>query len=154
MADSFVKGGARYATNDGDWLVGNRFQVSIEGFPVGEFQEVELPEISVEEVAYHTGSTKHALKRPGEHKIGDLVLTRGYNQDRTFREWLDRVKAGDAERRSMTINMIDEHDNVTAAFNFYNCWPKKWKLGKLDGKSNEIQVENITFAVEDFEQTA
>ncbi|MCB9792705.1 MAG: hypothetical protein H6741_08230 [Alphaproteobacteria bacterium] len=47
---TYTRFGSRFDTNGADWIVGNRFQVSIEGFPIGEFQEVTLPDIELEEI--------------------------------------------------------------------------------------------------------
>lgn len=151
---TFTKTGQRHNTDEGDWSQVNRFEIEIEGVSIGEFQEVTLPEVEMEEIQYHVGSSRHALKRPGQKKIGDLVLKRGYNKSSILQDWFNRISAGNAERRSMTAKKIDEQDNVIAAFNFYNCWPKKWKLSNLDASKAEISVEEVTFAVEDMERSA
>lgn len=47
---SMFSRGSRFCTNGADWLVGSRFELEIEGVTLGEFQEITLPEIEVEEI--------------------------------------------------------------------------------------------------------
>jgi phage tail-like protein len=149
---TFTKDGGRHQTDGADWLQVNRFEFEVEGISIGEFQEVQLPEVEMEQIEYHVGTSKQALKRPGQKKVGDLVLKRGYNHSSILQDWFNRIANGEAERRSMTAKMLDEQNAVIASFNFYNCWPKKWKLASLDASKGEIQVEEVTFALEDFEK--
>ena len=151
---SMTKDGGRYATEGADFQQANRFEVRIEGIAIGAFQEVTLPEIEMEQIEYHVGTSRGALKRPGQYKVGDLVLKRGYAHNRMLEEWFYRIKKGDAERRSMSIDMINEHDEVTATFDFFNAWPKKWKVANLDASKAEQVVEEVTFALEDFARSA
>lgn len=151
---SFTGAGGRHNTEGADWTQVNRFELRIEGVSIGEFQAIKMPEKEMEQIDYHVGSSRHALKRPGQFKCGDLELTRGWAHNTTLQDWFERIQAGQAERRSMSIDWISETDDIVATYNFYNCWPKKWKLADLDASKAEVAVETVTFAVENYERVA
>lgn len=149
---AFTTAQARHATEVGDFALVNRFEVRIEGISIGEFQEVQVPEIEISQVEYHVGSSRAALKRPSQYKVGDLILKRGYAHNTMLFDWFKRVKAGDAERRNISIDGINEHGEVTMTFDVYHCWPKKWKLGMLDASKDEQMLEEVTIACEDYDR--
>lgn len=151
---TFTKTGQRHSTDQGDWSQVNHFEVEIEGVSIGEFQEVTIPEIEMEVIEYHVGTSRHALKRPGQKKVGDLVLKRGHNVSTILEEWFTRISAGNAERRAITLKRMDEQDNVTASWNFFNTWPYKWKVSNLDASKAEIAVEEVSFKVEEMERAS
>lgn len=124
------------------------FDVEIEGVSVAKFTKVKIPDIEVETVEYWDGRTKHAHKRPGNVKYGDIELSHGYASDTTLQDWWHNIQKGVQDRKSCSIVMYDEEDTEVKRWNFYECWPKKWSVGELDGKANEISVEVMTLNTE------
>lgn len=124
------------------------FDLEIEGVSVAKFTKVQIPEITVETVEYWDGRSKHAFKRPGNVKYGDLTLTHGYASNTTLEDWWQNVRKGVQDRKSVTLKMYNEEDAVVKSWNFYECWPKKWKISEFDGKANEVVTEELTLNVE------
>jgi phage tail-like protein len=132
-----------------DWNNTNRFQVNLEGFPVGEFQGVTLPDVEEEEVVYHDGSKGQEASPADAAATETLTFTRGYALDETFEQWFDRIQSGEDDRRDLNIQTLDERDTVLESFNFYSCWPTKWTLGAAGDESSEsISIETLTFECE------
>lgn len=124
------------------------FDVEIEGVSVAKFEKVQPPEIEVEQVEYWDGRTKHAHKRPGNVKYGDITLTHGYASDTTLQDWWHNIQKGVQDRKSVSIVMYDEEDKEIKRWNCYECWPKKWKVSELDGKANEVMTEELVLCTE------
>ncbi len=127
------------------------FDVEVEGLSVAKFTKVKLPEAEAEVVEYWDGKTKYPHKRPGNMKYGDIVLTHGYASDTTLEDWWRNIQKGVQDRKSVSIVMYDEEGNEIKRWNCYECWPKKWSGGELDGKANEVMNEELTLCTEYFE---
>ncbi len=127
------------------------FDVEIEGLSVAKFTKVKLPDAEAEVVEYWDGKTKHPHKRPGNMKYRDIVRTHGYASDTTLEDWWRNIQKGVQDRKSVSIVMYDEEGNEIKRWNCYECWPKKWSGGELDGKANEVMNEELTLCTEYFE---
>jgi phage tail-like protein len=124
------------------------FDIEIDGVTIAQFTKVVMPEIEVETVEYWDGKQKYAYKRPGNIKYGDLILTHGYAKDPTLQDWWTNIQKGVQDRKTVTLRVYDESGANTMSWNFYDTWPKKWKMTDFDGKANEVACEELHLNVE------
>ena len=145
--------GARFGST-GDPGKTNTFEFEIEGISIGEFSEVELPEIESEVIEYHIGNNNTTLKRPGRTKYGDVTVKRIWTyadaQASLLYQWHQSVISGNADQKSMTCYAKDEQDNIMSTINFFQAWPKKYKLENFNAGESKYQQETVTFAIESY----
>ena len=134
--------------------IGNfNFRVEIEGITVGAFRNVEGLESETEIIEFQDGDDIILRKRPGRTKYANIVLKKGYIATRDLWEWRRSVIEGHVERKSGSIVLLgDDGQTELARYNFYEAWPSKWKGFTLDGKGNDVNVEEIELAVERIER--
>ena len=122
------------------------FQIEIEGKAVGTFREVEGLESNVETVEYQDGDDNFLRKRPGRAKFGDISIRRGNTLNTELKEWWDKLRQGNYDRKSLDVALRD--DCVPPVI--YTNFPAKWSIsGTVDSKSDDVLTEEITMTVEE-----
>ena len=138
--------------------VNGNFRVKIEG-DSGEdvragFEEVILPEIATDVIAYRNGNEKRNRPRKitGGYSVGNVVLKRGLIGSDDLWSWFEQVRDGmqaDA-LRDVTIELRDETgENVAVSWHFRNARPVKYRFSNLQGDGDEILLEIVELACED-----
>ncbi|MEM6684531.1 MAG: phage tail protein [Bacteroidota bacterium] len=131
------------------------FQVEWGGTKIG-FQEVSGLDVETEMIEYRDGSSPEYSKinMPGMVKYTDIVLKRGvFKGDNEYYEWMKMNKLNKAERRDITISLLDEEHAPVVVWKVLNAWPKKIQSTDLKGESNEVAIETLTLAHERIEIT-
>ena len=129
------------------------FLVEIEGITSSGFLSVEGLETMNEVIDYRTGSEQSTPRKlPGYHTFTNIILRRGWTGDSKLWEWRKRVIDGQVDRRSGSVVILDNNRQEVGRFNFFEAWPAKWKGFSLDGKGNDVNVEEIELAVEKIER--
>lgn len=126
------------------------FQVEWGGTKIG-FQEVTGLDIEHEMLEYREGSSPEysKLNMPGMVKYTDIVLKRGvFKGDNEFYEWMKTNQLNKAERRDITISLLDEEHAPVVVWKVLNAWAKKIQSTDLKGESNEVAIETLTLAHE------
>lgn len=141
----------------GDRLANFNFRVEIDGVAAGQFSEVSGLSVEQEVVEYRSGEDSTTRKIPGRVKYGDITLKRGYTSTGTLHDWIETNLTGrDAgkgvDRRNGSIVVLNESDEEVARYNFFEAWPSKWKISSLDGKGNDVLVEEVVIVIEWFEE--
>ncbi|MGH1383491.1 phage tail protein [Kordia sp.] len=129
------------------------FQVEWGGTKIG-FQEVTGLDIEHEMLEYREGSSPEysKLNMPGMVKYTDIVLKRGvFKGDNEFYEWMKTNQLNKAERRDITISLLDEEHAPVVVWKVLNAWAKKIQSTDLKGESNEVAIETLTLAHERIE---
>ncbi|WP_298511776.1 phage tail protein [uncultured Kordia sp.] len=129
------------------------FQVEWGGTKIG-FQEVSGLDMEFEMLEYREGSSPEysKLNMPGMVKYTDIVLKRGvFKGDNEFYEWMKTNKLNKAERRDITISLLDEEHAPVVVWKVLNAWAKKIQSTDLKGESNEVAIETLTLAHERIE---
>lgn len=126
------------------------FRLEIDGLEVAGFSEADLPEASIEAVAYREGADKASAARllPGRVKYGAVVLRRGFSGDPALFEWWREVADGDVARRNVGIVLLDEQRQEVARWLLRRAWPSKWKGPQLDALGNDVAIETLELAHE------
>jgi len=128
------------------------FKVEIEGVTQGAFKNVEGLDSETEIIEYQDGDDIILRKRPGRTKYTNITLKRGYVNTDELWSWRKKVIEGKVERKSGSIILCADDGSEIMRYNFFEAWPAKWKGFNLDGKGNDVTVEEIELATEKIER--
>lgn len=129
------------------------FQVEWGGTKIG-FQEVSGLDKEFEMLEYREGSSPeyNKINMPGMVKYTDIVLKRGvFRGDNEFYAWMQENKLNVAERRDITISLLNEAHEPVVVWTVKNAWPKKIQSTDLKAEGNEVAIETLTVAHEGVE---
>lgn len=128
------------------------FKVEIQGVTTAAFKAVEGLDSETEVIEYQDGDDLYRRKRPGLTKYSNITCKRGYVSTDEMWEWRKKVMEGKVERKSGSIVLNNDKGEEVMRYNFFEAWPCKWKGFSLDGKGNDVAVEEIEFVVERWER--
>ena len=122
-----------------------RYKVEIDGMEAGGFSEVTGGDITVEPIEYREGdmSAETPIKVVGLKKYGNITLKQGMTDSRVLYEWLEPAINGDAERKTVTITLLDETQAPIASWQAINAWPTKYTVPDLNATASEIAIETL-----------
>jgi len=129
------------------------YRLELDGTSLGSFASLDGPGLAIEIVEFREGGDPNAnvRKLPGRTTWSDITLKRGYVDQSFFESWIQQVREGAPNfRKNLSIVILGRHGAETARYNLFNCWPASWKLSSLDGKGNDVLVEEVVVAVERF----
>ncbi|WP_046755825.1 phage tail protein [Kordia jejudonensis] len=129
------------------------FQVEWGGTKIG-FQEVTGLDKEFEILQYREGSSPeyNKISMPGMVKYTDIVLKRGvFRGDNEFYAWMQENKLNVAERRDITISLLNEAHEPVVVWRVKNAWPMKIQSTDLKAEGNEVAIETLTVAHEGVE---
>jgi phage tail-like protein len=131
------------------------------------FQNVSMPDLSIEAAEYRDGLSIYTLKQPGFPTVGDCTLARGVTiRDTTFFEWALDTIAGRRYRCDVDLlhfkgeNYLGRELNSALPFDIdqarvirlINCFPTMCKPdADFDGTGSDISLMEMTLAVERIE---
>ena len=129
------------------------FLLEIGGVTQAGFSEVSGLVSETEVIEYREGGDKRNTPRkiPGLTRYGNLVLKRGLTNDHSLWDWRNNLVNGVADRRNVSLVLLDEGRNEVLRWNFFNAWPCKWEGPLLRAKSNEVAIEALELAHEGIE---
>jgi phage tail-like protein len=128
------------------------FIVEIDGVIVGGFAECGGLTTETDIVEYRNGDEDITVRKlPGKAKYTQISLKRGYTDSRELWEWRKLVITGRTERKSGTIQLLDEARQPALKWNFREGWPSKWEGPALNAKNNEVAIETLEIAHEGLE---
>lgn len=156
-----------------DYLQSFRFRVfEVEGgpgvfggeSPIAGFNNVTTPNITIESSEHRTGNEVWTKKHPGVPTVEDCTMTRGILLgDTTFYDWvMAKLFGRQPYRTDLEIRVYDQTSPGTSPDDAHarrivmkNCFPTSVKLiGDLDATSSDVNVQEITCAVEEVELDA
>lgn len=129
---------------------GFNFRVEIDNVTVAFFSEVSGLSFNTEMVEYREGSDKglHNRKLTGLRKFSNLMLKRGFTQQRELWDWYMSVLNGITQRRGGAIVLCDEDHADQIRWEFQNGWICKWEGPAMKANANEVAIESIEICVE------
>jgi len=139
------------------------FKVEIEGVYVGQFKNVEGLDSETEVVEYQTVDDLIWRKRPGRVKNSNITLREGVGLDSPpaemadqtlndfFSQWRQDILAGIVEGKKGAVVLYNREGKEILRYNIFGAWPSKWKGFSLDGKGNDVQVEEVTLVVQEID---
>lgn len=127
------------------------FEVQWDGVKAG-FQEVSGLGLEIQVAEYRAGNSKEKgpLKVTTLYKVPDITLKRGVVGAMELFEWIKEVRDGKQDqRKTVTIILKDETGTKDAMkWTLKEARPTKYTGPSLNGKGNEIAIEELTLACE------
>lgn len=134
------------------------FVVEVDGISTAGFSSCVIPDSSVEVIEYREGSdaSNGSRKLLGRVKYSNLILKRGLTNSLTLWTWYKSVLTGIADRRMITVTLLDDTRNPVLKWSFSNAWPTRYEGHQLQAKGNDVAIETLEIAHEGMElaQTA
>ena len=117
------------------------------------FSEVEVPSGEIEVIEYREGGDRvnSARKLPGLAKYPNVTLKRGITGRTDLFEWWKSVRDGQAQRRDVTITLLDEQRQAVLRWHLRNAFPVKIEGPSLNASGNEVAIETLELAHEGLE---
>ena len=131
-----------------------QFSVEIEGIAETAFDQVLLPEVSVEVVEYREGGDRERASRklPGMTKYSNIILRRGYMGSLSLYEWMQQVRQGETNTlRLVAVTLLDEERNPVTRWVIHNAFPVQHTFSILDAMDGSTLVEQMELAFESAE---
>jgi phage tail-like protein len=126
------------------------FRVEWGGTNLG-FAEVSGLKVETTPIEYRDGISPSfsVVKMPGLIKAGDITLKRGVvSKDNEFFSWFKENKLNKAERRDITISLLDEEHNPIMIWKVANAFPIRIESPGLKATGNEVAIETLVLAHE------
>jgi phage tail-like protein len=130
--------------------------------PVAGFNTVTTPNITIEQSEHRLGNQRYTRKFLGVPTIEDCTMTRGLMvENTTFYNWIiGKYLAKQPFRADFVVNVYNqegdgtlEGDTVVRSLSMFECIPTSVKLmGDLDASSSDVNIEEVTCAVERIDQ--
>jgi phage tail-like protein len=125
------------------------FIVEIDGVVVGGFAECGGLGTETDIVEYRNGDEDITVRKlTGKAKYPQISLKRGFTDSRELWEWRKLVITGHTERKSGTIQLLDEARQPALKWNFREGWPSKWEGPAFNAKNNDVAIETLEIAHE------
>jgi phage tail-like protein len=125
------------------------FIVEIDGVIVGGFAECGGLNNETNIIEYRSGEMDITVtKLVGQKKFTNITLKRGFTDSRALWEWRKKVLDGRTERKSGSIQLLDEARQPALKWQFREGWPSKWEGPALNAKNNEVAIESLEIAHE------
>lgn len=85
---------------------------------------------------------------PGLAKPVTVTLSRGVIGDSALQEWVTAVAGGTADRRNVTIQLLDEDRTPVQQWRLRNAMPTELRGPMLDAMQNQLAVEQLVIVAE------
>ncbi|SRR6266498_2882010 len=126
------------------------FQLEIDGIPLGAFSECSGLTAEVGAVDYREGIDlqPNVRKLPGLTTFTEITMKRGCTKDDSLWLWYNNIFAGVADRRNVTIILMDEEHKPVLRWHAENAWVKKIEGPSFKASGNEIAIESVSLVHE------
>lgn len=113
---------------------------------------IEVCEVTPKRWAKASHGNVVRTKVPGNVKSTNLTLKRGITRSLTLWTWFKAVQDGKwkDQRKSGSLSIYDQNDKIQARFEFSGAWPASYILADVNSASNEIEIEELEIAFEEF----
>ena len=124
---------------------GYNFFLEIDNVPKGAFSEVGGLTADGDAVDYREGTDlqPNVRKLMGLRKYSNLTLKRGYTQDKALWQWYVNVMNGIADRRNVTIVLLNERRQPVLRWHAETAWINKIEGPALKASSNDVAMESL-----------
>ncbi|HEY0452637.1 phage tail protein [Actinophytocola sp.] len=141
-----------------DAITAARFSITIDGYEIASFSELQGITTEVKPVELIESSDKEIIlkKLPGKTEPATLVLKRGKNSSMELWAWHEAVLMGDivAARKSCSLVMYDTAGKPVARYHLEHAWPAKLEIGALKAGASEVLMETVTIVAERIQRVA
>jgi phage tail-like protein len=128
------------------------FLVEVDGVIAAGFSEVTGLDTEQDVIEYRNGDeTQTVRKLPGLRKFPNIVLKRGFTDNRLLWDWRKRVMDGRTQRQSGSVVLLNEAREEALRWNFRDGWPSKLQGPSLNAKQNDVAIETLEITHEGLE---
>lgn len=142
---------------DFDSSVGHSFGLEFDGVMIKQISEVSGLKLEQDVIELKQNSPqdgKFMIKKlPGRPKAGEVTLTRGLTDDRSFQDWVQKSQFGQmaSARKGGSIIVFDFEGAPIKRYKLTNAWPKTLEVGTLKAGDTSVLTEKITITYEKIE---
>ncbi len=124
---------------------GYNFVLEIDKVARGTFAEVGGLSAEGDAVDYREGSDlqSNVRKLTGLRKYTNITLKRGYTADKSLWQWYMNIVNGVADRRNVTIVLMNEARQPVLRWNAEAAWINKIEGPGLKASGNEVAMESV-----------
>jgi phage tail-like protein len=121
------------------------FQLEIDNVPLGAFSECSGLTAEGDAVDYREGTDRQPNVRKlfGLRKYTNIILKRGYTQDKSLWDWHDNIVNGIPDRRNVTIVLMNEQRQPVLRWHAENAWVNKIEGPSFKASGNEVAMESV-----------
>lgn len=138
-----------------DPFVGFNFRMEIDGVEVAGFKELAGIESKTQVIEYSDGDDANytVRKQPGRTNYSNLIAKRGISEGTEIMEWYQSIidQEREVERKDITINLLDDAGEPQKTYNFFECWPCRYKGADMNATDDQLALEEIEFVFEKLE---
>ena len=130
-----------------------RYRVEIDGIIQAGFNEVVMPEATIDVIEYREGTDQtYVRKLSGLTKYGNIILKWGITDSMDLYDWVRTViEVGASDvRKNMVIILNDEAGNDRMCWEIEKAWPVRYKISDLNAQTKEVAFEIIEITFEEF----
>jgi phage tail-like protein len=135
-----------------DAITAARFSITIDGYEIAQFSELQGITTEVKPVELIESSDKEIIlkKLPGKTEPCTIVLKRGKNASMELWAWHEAVLMGDIQmaRKSCSLVMYSTDGKPVARYHLEHAWVSKLEIGALKAGANEALMETATIVCE------
>src|SRR6266850_2228944 len=121
------------------------FELVIDKVSTGAFSEVSGLTAEGDAVDYREGTDLHSNVRKlvGLRKYANIMLKRGYTQDKSLWRWYGNIVNGQPDRRNVTIVLMNEAHQPVLRWHAENAWINKIEGPSFKASGNEVALESV-----------
>jgi phage tail-like protein len=120
------------------------FEVLVDGVR-SAFSECSGLTAEGDAVDYREGTDlqPNVRKLVGLRKYTNIMLKRGYTQDNSLWQWYANIANGVADRRNVTITLLNEERQAVIRWHAENAWINKIEGPSFKASANEVAIESV-----------
>lgn len=135
------------------------FEVSAAGQTEDKFKVMELSgverEVQVTEYRHGNDPNFHVTKIPGIEKYSNVTMKKAmFDQNNKLFDWIHTYKLSYVEKKTLTVNLLNDKGEPVFTWTFYNAWPTKLKVSDFKADASELSIEEVELAYDKFTQEA
>jgi phage tail-like protein len=139
---------------DFDSSVGHSFGLEFDGVMIKHISEVSglKFEQDVIELKENNAKGEYVIKKlPGRRKAGEVTLTRGLTEDKSFEKWIQDSQFGKMKdaRKGGAIVVFDFEKTELKRYSLMNAWPKSLEIGSLKAGDTSVLTEKLVITYEE-----
>lgn len=123
---------------------GYNFYVEWNGIIHAGFQEVSGLSSSQNPGEYREGTDPLTMRKlPGLVTYDNITLKRGTTNNDELWKWRENLMKGNADRREISIVLLDDTGAEKIRWNLTNCWPTSWSGADFNATADEVAIETL-----------
>jgi phage tail-like protein len=136
---------------------GATFGLQFDGITIKSITEVSglKMEQDVIELKHNaSGDGKYINKKmPGRQKAGEITVTRGLSDDKSFEQLVKDARLGNmtAARKNGAVMVFDYQGSPIKRYKLTNMWAKSLEIGSMKAGGTDVLTEKLTLTYETME---